>query len=431
MNITVETVPSLLHEDSGASTLFEPFARGERLGDNYVITDLIGRGGFAWVYEAHDVALGRRVAIKVAADDGRELQAEARALAAIRHPGVVAVYAFGSHRGHDYLVMEMLRGVTLDQFLHARRSRGEPLTPSEVTAILRDLACILAAIHALGVVHRDVKPSNVMLGPGGRMVLFDFGLFLPKFQSDSGVCGTPSYMSPESVLGDAACPARDIYSLGVVGYELLTGNPPFHHPDPNVTMIQAVQNDLPSLREKRPDIPGKLARLLSEMLDKDPARRPEAASLEYRLDEVMRDIRDKAARRAIRVLVVDDDLAIVRLLSSYLISRLPGCEVESALNASDALERIKQRVPDVLLLDLNMPKISGVELVMYLRGSTLTDDCMVVSVSAAAQTPDLELLQRLGVERFVPKGAGMLERVLHHCLVQRTILDSMTSSHVQ
>ncbi len=412
---------------SDASRDFGPFRPGERVEDKYDIVVPLGKGAFATVYEAWDAALARPVAIKVVSDDGVELQAEARALAATRNPGVVKVYGFGTHRGYPYLVMELLRGVTLESFLQDRLRQDRPLSPSEVCTLLRGIASILSFVHVLGLVHRDVKPDNVMLCPEGRLVLFDFGLFMPQFQGDRDIGGTPAYMSPEAVLGELACPARDVYSLGAVAYELLTGSPPFDHPDPDVTMFQVVQAEPARLRSIRPDVPGSLARLIAQMLDKDPLRRPSAAELGPRLDDVTRMLRDKAGHREMAILVVDDDEAIVRLLTAFLQARLPGSEVQSARNAEEALERIRGRPPDVLLLDLNMPKTSGVELVMYLRDTTWTEDCMVVSVSAAARDPDVDLLGRLGVVRFVPKGAGMLQAVLHHCLVQRTILDSMTA----
>ncbi len=395
-----------------------PFRVGERVGTSYRVLRPLGSGGFATVYEAEDIALGRKIALKTSSLPDAELRAEAQALAAFHHPSVVGVYGFGEHRGYPFIAMELIHGRTLHEHLDLLERQGRIMPLLECINLTLPLAEVLAIIHAHGLVHRDVKPGNVMLAPGDRVVLMDFGLFLPKTIAQSELSGTPEYMAPETVEGAATCPSIDVYGLGATMYEMLTLQPPFSHPDSAVTMTMQVREEVPSLRNLRPDVPYKLAELVSEMLSKDPTARPDAASVAFRLRSCRDDLVRRARNPAFRVLVVDDDAGVNRLLQVWIAKHLPGATVECTDNAEDALVRIRQQPPDVLLLDLNMPRTSGVELVMVLRGMQLARDCMIVSVSAAAQPPDVELLRSLGITRFVSKGATMLHEVLMHVIAQ-------------
>jgi tRNA A-37 threonylcarbamoyl transferase component Bud32 len=256
----------------------------------YRLVRRIGAGGMGEVWEADDVVLGRRVALKVLvqelADDERATRRfvrEARATARLTHPSVARVYDFGRDGGVPYLVMELLEGDTL-----ADRLAGGPLPPGEAARICAAVADALDAAHGRGIVHRDVKPGNVLLTPAGEVKVMDFGIAAAAdgthSTTGSGVYGTAAYISPERAAGQQARPASDVYSLGAVLYELLTGRPPFLGDSP-MTVIRAHMHQRPwPVRELAPWVPARLADACEAALAKDPAHRPSsAAALAMRL----------------------------------------------------------------------------------------------------------------------------------------------------
>jgi eukaryotic-like serine/threonine-protein kinase len=256
----------------------------------YRLVRRIGAGGMGEVWEADDVVLGRRVALKVLAqelaDDERATRRfvrEARATARLTHPNVARVYDFGRDGGVPYLVMELLEGNTL-----ADRPAGGPLPPGEAARICAVVADALDAAHGRGIVHRDVKPGNVLLTPAGEVKVMDFGIAAAADETHSttgsGVYGTAAYISPERAAGRPATPASDVYSLGAVLYELLTGRPPFLGDSP-MAVIRAHMHERPRpVRELAPWVPARLADACEAALAKDPAQRPSsAAALAMRL----------------------------------------------------------------------------------------------------------------------------------------------------
>jgi eukaryotic-like serine/threonine-protein kinase len=256
----------------------------------YRLVRRIGVGGMGEVWEADDTVLGRRVALKVLvpelADDARATSRfvrEARATAKLTHPNVTRVYDFGRDGGVPYLVMELLEGETL-----ADRLTGGPLPPSEAARIGAAVADALDAAHRQGIVHRDVKPGNVLLTSAGEVKVMDFGIAAAADETHSttgsGLYGTAAYISPERAAGQAATPAADVYSLGAVLYELLTGRPPFLGDSP-VLVVRAHLHERPRpVRELAPWVPPRLADACEAALAKDPAQRPSsAAALAIRL----------------------------------------------------------------------------------------------------------------------------------------------------
>jgi tetratricopeptide (TPR) repeat protein/predicted Ser/Thr protein kinase len=245
---------------------------------------VLGEGGMGRVYLAEDEALGRRVAVKVLparraeSEEARtRFSREARSLASIEHPNVVRVYGFGHADGQPYLVMEYVEGESLADRL--RRERR--LAPAEALGIARAVAEALAAAWEKGVVHRDVKPSNILLDRKGQVRVADFGLAKsaaassdPTLTREGAVVGSPAYMSPEQGRGLAVDFRTDVYSLGVVVYEALAGAPPFEGATPVDVVAKHLYADLPSLSAKRPDLPAGVVRLVEWMTRKDPAARP-------------------------------------------------------------------------------------------------------------------------------------------------------------
>jgi serine/threonine-protein kinase len=255
------------------------------LGDQLQLGDLLGQGGFAAVFRAHDPFLERDVAIKVldpslAVDAALEEQFlhEARTIAAAEHPHIVPLYSANSTGGLLYLVMRLLPGRSLED----RIAEGK-LPAAEAARIALECAGALAAAHAVGVVHRDIKPANILLDANGNATVTDFGIALvtsrPARELLGSTAGTPHYMSPEQSLGDQIDGRSDVYALGVVLYEMLTGTRPFQGRNATEVIAKHISAPIPKVSEREPQTPVSLVRLVDRMLAKDPQGRPTAAEL--------------------------------------------------------------------------------------------------------------------------------------------------------
>jgi len=273
-----------------------PLQTGEHIGP-YEILAPLGRGGMGNVYRARDTRLRREVALKVlvdtAANDAESLarfEREARAVAALNHPNIVAIHDIGAVRGVPFAVTELLEGETLGE-----RLRSGPLAHKRATEIACQIAEGLAAAHAKGVIHRDIKPDNIFLTHDGRAKILDFGIArierhgpqgsvspdvslvgqLPR-SSGQVLIGTAGYISPEQVRGKHADARSDIFALGAVFYEMLTGRRAFDGSTP-VEMLGAVLRDNPARYPETAGIPEELRRFVLRCLEKDPADRWQSA----------------------------------------------------------------------------------------------------------------------------------------------------------
>ncbi|MFE1953277.1 serine/threonine-protein kinase [Streptomyces sp. NPDC059524] len=252
------------------------------LADRYELQELLGRGAMGEVWRAHDHLLQRPVAVKLLhaqdAEGAARFRREAQIAARLNHPNVVGMYDFGSHHDQPHLVLELVNGWNLAQ----ERSLRRVLPPAEAAAITAQVAAGLSAAHEQGVIHRDIKPANVMLSDDRTVKITDFGI--ARFAEESAgnltatgkIIGTADYLAPERALGRPALPASDVYSLGCVLYQLLTGRAPFR----GSTSLDVVQQHVsatpapPALL--RPDIPQPLSDGVMHMLAKNPADRPTA-----------------------------------------------------------------------------------------------------------------------------------------------------------
>ncbi len=263
---------------------------GTRLGP-YEIANLIGVGGMGEVYRAHDTRLGRDVAIKVlpgafAQDTDRlaRFEREAKSIAALSHQNILAIHDTGTHDGHMFVVTELLEGETL----RARMQQG-PMPVRKATDIAMQIARGLAAAHDKGIVHRDLKPENVFLREDGHVKILDFGLARSTVSSsgatetvaaitDPGtVMGTVGYMAPEQMRGQAVDARTDLFALGTVLYEMLSGQRAFKGDTAADTMIAIVKEDPTELTALRPDVPPALHRIVRHCLEKNPVERFQSA----------------------------------------------------------------------------------------------------------------------------------------------------------
>jgi eukaryotic-like serine/threonine-protein kinase len=252
----------------------------EVLGDRYELGALLGAGGMARVVLAHDRLLDREVAVKLLRSTpdpvARErFVREARTAARLRHPDAVLVYDAGEHEGQPYIVMELVEGETLGDLL----DREERLDVEVAVAITLGVLDVLAAAHDQGLIHRDVKPGNVLLPAEGGIKLADFGIAKAMDEATAGltatgaVMGTATYLAPELVEGAASSPASDVYSVGCLLYAMLTGQPPFT--GDNAVAIAYAQRHTPvtPIEAHRPEVPEDLRSVLRRALEKDPSRR--------------------------------------------------------------------------------------------------------------------------------------------------------------
>jgi eukaryotic-like serine/threonine-protein kinase len=258
------------------------YEAGLVLADRYRLEEVIANGGMGQVWRALDQTLGRQVAVKVVRPEAAEesgfldrFRAEARNSAALQHPNIVTVYDFGEGKHSAYMVMELIDGQPLSAVI---RERGA-LPPAEATEILFQAALALQAAHEAGVVHRDVKPANIVVDAEGYARLADFGISralgeAPLTQTGE-VLGTAHYLSPEQVQGQPAGPASDIYSLAVVGYEMLTGVRPFAGDSMVTTALAHVSQPAPELPDHVRD---PLRTTIMAGLAKLPEERPSSAA---------------------------------------------------------------------------------------------------------------------------------------------------------
>ncbi|QZH66917.1 serine/threonine-protein kinase [Mycolicibacterium farcinogenes] len=248
------------------------------LGGRYQLRGVLGRGGMAEVHDGWDTRLSRPVAVKLlypalAADEvtRRRFENEARAAAALNHPNIVAIHDSGEDRGTPYIVMERLPGPTLADEISAG-----PLSADRVRWVLNDLLGALTAAHDAGILHRDIKPGNVLITKSGAAKLADFGIAKTDGAAHTRVgmvFGTANYLSPQRITGQPASPSDDLYALGVLGYEALTRRLPFERDNPVATMRSVLDEPLTPIGVLRPDVDPALIHVLERAMSRDPAYR--------------------------------------------------------------------------------------------------------------------------------------------------------------
>lgn len=257
----------------------------QRVG-RYEIRGLLGRGGMSRVYRALDHNLQREVALKVldqrlvqGTEFGQRFEREAHTLAALRHPGIVPIYDYGTEDGVTYIAEQLLAGPTLDTELARLNAQNRRMDRSAVLQVIAQLADALDYAHGRGVIHRDLKPSNVIRNERGDVLLTDFGIAVNldnslRHTQTGQIIGTPAYLSPEQAQGSPTLtPASDVYALGIILYEMLTGRVPFNSTQPMAVALAHVQDPPPPPRTLRPDLPPAVEQVVLRALAKDPVAR--------------------------------------------------------------------------------------------------------------------------------------------------------------
>ena len=374
-------------------------SRGHLLGERYRIQRLLGSGGMADVYEALDLELEEIIAVKVVHPDvaNREemvnqFKKEIKLARKIVHPNVCRIYDFGSTEDLKFVTMELIEGSTLD----ALNKERPDLDLDTKVEMFREILSGLEAAHQTGIIHRDLKPQNVMVTPEGRAVIMDFGIARELSTDEistatSDVIGTPAYMAPERMLGNRVDQRADIYSLGVILFELATRRRPFS----GMTVFDMAKNQLsvdpPNPSAINPDLPAWLEPIILKMLAKEPKDRFQTVA------ELMVDLPQSG--RIKTVLLVDDDTIMLNLVGIHL--NQAGISVVTAKDGAEGVSMVLDKQPDLLCLDFTMPQMDGFQVADTLRRM---GQKIPIFMLTGMQDPQYEKqAARLGIEQFFTK----------------------------
>jgi adenylate cyclase len=358
------------------------------------IESVIGRGGMGIVYLAEQLALGRKVALKVVppelAGDQRARERfvrESRLAASLDDPHVVDIYDAGEADGVLYLAMRHVHGSDLRSLVQ----REGPLGPERAAGLLSQVAAALDSAHRAGLIHRDVKPANILVEQDGdgneHIYLTDFGLTKrPESATDLSqtgqFLGSVQYAAPEQFEGTKLDARTDVYALGCVAYECLTGAVPFPRDSEAAVMFAHLKEPAPHLTSRRPELPRSLDSVVAKAMAKRPEDRyPSAGAMAEDLRRAVRGEAVEADDAKPRILVVDDLPQNTRLLEAVLIPN--GYRVATAKSGPEALERIAAERPDLVLLDIQMPGMNGYEVCRRIRADPTTRFLPVVMVTAS------------------------------------------------
>ena len=350
---------------------------------HYLIVSRLGQGGMGEVYLATDTKLDRGVAIKVlppaVAQDHEYMERfvrEARAASALNHPNVAHIYEIGEAQGIQFIAMEYVEGEPLN-----RRIESGPMPVREIAEIGSQIADALDAAHAKGIVHRDIKPANLLITPRGHVKVLDFGLakvsdtsYLKgasraetRFISAAGtLLGTVDYMSPEQALGRVVDARSDIFSLGVVLYQMATGRIPFEGSTASETIARILNTQPEAMARFNYELPEEMDRIVRKCLEKDREHRYQSArDVMVDLKNMLRESAPSAPVRAegsqIRAVIVDDETLARQILREYLKGEHDIEIVAECANGFEAVKAVGEHKPDLVFLDVQMPKLDGFE----------------------------------------------------------------------
>lgn len=373
---------------------------GTKLNNRYEVRSHLGDGSTATVYKAFDTLLGRDVALKVLLPHVRESTAqrffqEAKAAAHLNHPNIMSIFDIGEDEGRHFLIVEYVEGDALSHYI--------PSAPAVVVELGTQIALALEYAHNNDIIHRDIKPANIKVTPDGQAKIMDLGLARgsagKRVTAPGMVIGTPAYISPEQAQGHNLDSRTDIYSLGIVLYEMITGELPFNADDITALLLQHVQQPPEPPSRIVENLPLAVENVILKILEKNPNRRfqsmeavaralraalPTTAELtntsepssdtgikpEWQKTMQTDRLRDPASRsrgNIVRVVLADDHTILRKTLASFIETRDEYIIIGEAADGNEALERTLELHPDLLILDLNMPKKSGLEILPQIK----------------------------------------------------------------
>jgi serine/threonine protein kinase len=414
--------------------------RAQTVG-HYRIIERLGSGGMGEVYLADDSKLRRKVALKILRpqDDGPErrqrYEREGRALASLNHPNIVTLYSLEEWRGTQFITMEWVDGRTLREVLNS----SGPLPLVDLIDIAVQTADGLAEAHARRLVHRDLKPQNIMVTARGLVKILDFGLVkngsfmkvddqlsrderpvamhdvedaiqsetrLAERTLEGALVGTVAYMSPEQILGKELDSRSDLFSLGAVLYELATARQPFRGGSLVSILAQILESEPTPLSELRPELPGQLDRIIRRCLQKEKSRRySDARSLALDLMALQQDPEGHeqpgpaVAGVSARLLLVEDEPSLARGLADNF--RDEGFNVRTVANGDEAMPALADFRPDLLVLDIMLPGRSGLDILRDLRARG--DNLPVLILTSKGDLTDRVVGLELGADDYLAK----------------------------
>jgi serine/threonine protein kinase len=419
-------------------------ASGQRI-DHYQVLSLLGMGGMGEVYLVRDTTLGRQAAIKLLPsrfskdrDRLRRFQQEARAASALNHPNIITIYELGEFESAQYLATEFIDGETLLQYMNSRSrtvpedggNNGTGMKLSEVLDIAIQLASALGAAHSAKIVHRDIKPTNIMVRPDGYIKVLDFGIAKLTEQFPDGeyidgdlwvrdlinttpgeVVGTAGYMSPEQARGLPVDEGTDIWSAGVVLYEMIAGHRPFEGPTRSDVIASILQNDPAPLARDAMQVPAELRRIVMKALRKSRDERYQTvqdlifdlkslklqADLDANLEGEL--VSGVSQELDATVFVVDDDEFIREALESLISS--VGLRVATFASAREFLQSRGSDLPGCLVLDVRLPGLSGLDLQRELAQANIQTP--IIFITGHGDIPMTVRAMKAGAVEFLTK----------------------------
>jgi serine/threonine protein kinase len=388
-------------------------AGGTLIGDSYRVVGPLGQGGMGVVVLAVDERLERDVAIKLIrpaytrSPSARDrFLIEARAMARVRHENVVEIYAFGEFLDTPYFVMEYVPGTNVANWLDDGLLEDRLPSVDEALGYLDQVCRGVAAIHASGAVHGDLKPSNLLIGPASRVAVADMGLsrlFDPTGRlGDHPMAGTPAYMAPEFARTDLSrelVQRGDVYALGVIAFEMLSGHQPFAIETTADMLLAHSIGRPPTPSQFRPELTHAFDDSLLNALKFDPVERTRSADAFRR---ALLEARETLTSNynAVRIIIADDDRDFLALATEALAYGFPGAKIEAVTDGEAALRACDREPASLAVIDLDMPGMNGVELTAALRAQY---SLPIVVVTASGGAPDWHLLSSLGADGFLVK----------------------------